>query len=114
MFKKIQDKLFISKQKSILIAEKKRLEKELKKYNKFPEYGDTEEANASEVTEFTKRQGLEKKLSGELKDIKDALKKIEKNKYGKCEVCKGPIERGRLEIIPSARTCVSDSRKKSK
>ncbi len=112
--KKIQDKLFLSKQKSLLLAEKKRLEKQAEIDNKFPQYGDTEEANASEVAEFTKRKGIAKRLKGELKDVNDALAKIEKNKYGICEICKNPIEKGRLKIIPSARTCVADSGEQTK
>lgn len=112
--KNIQDKLFLSKQKSLLLAEKKRLERELKIDNKFPQYGDTEEANAEEVTEFTQRKGIAKQFKNELNDVDDALGKFEKGKYGICEVCGEMIEKGRLEIVPSARTCVNDSNKQIK
>lgn len=108
---KIKDKFFISKQKSRLLTEEKRLKKELDIDNKFPQYGDSEEANASEVTEFTKRQGIEKQLEGELKDVEDALKKIADDKYGICEVCGKKINPERLDAMPSARTCVKCSDK---
>jgi RNA polymerase-binding transcription factor DksA len=35
-----------------------------------------------------------------------ALERIEKEKYGKCEVCREEIEEARLEADPSATTCV--------
>lgn len=38
--------------------------------------------------------------------ILSALSRIEKDKYGKCEVCGGKIEIARLEADPSATTCV--------
>src|SRR3989344_964078 len=37
--------------------------------------------------------------------IISALKRIEKGKYGKCEVCGDKIEDARLEADPSATTC---------
>jgi len=38
--------------------------------------------------------------------IRSALERIEKGKYGKCEVCNVEIEEARLEADPSATTCV--------
>ncbi|MDP1707082.1 MAG: TraR/DksA C4-type zinc finger protein [bacterium] len=38
--------------------------------------------------------------------IISALNRIEKEKYGKCEVCDGQIEDARLEADPSATTCI--------
>ena len=40
--------------------------------------------------------------------IREALSRIEKGTYGKCEVCKGKIEEARLEADPSATTCIKD------
>ena len=39
--------------------------------------------------------------------IISALKRIEKDEYGKCEVCGKKIEDARLEADPSATTCVT-------
>jgi RNA polymerase-binding transcription factor DksA len=36
-----------------------------------------------------------------------ALTRIEKKKYGKCEVCKKEIEEARLEADPAATTCIA-------
>lgn len=38
--------------------------------------------------------------------VLDALKRIEKDKYGKCEVCNGKIEEDRLEADSTATTCI--------
>lgn len=38
--------------------------------------------------------------------ILSALERIEKGKYGKCEVCNKEITEARLEADPSATTCV--------
>jgi RNA polymerase-binding transcription factor DksA len=35
-----------------------------------------------------------------------ALARLEKGKYGKCEVCHADIEEARLEADPSATTCI--------
>lgn len=40
--------------------------------------------------------------------IREALSRIEKGMYGKCEICKGKIEEARLEADPSATTCIKD------
>lgn len=44
-------------------------------------------------------------LEVQLNNVKSALKKIEENKYGVCEVCGKEIENDRLEANPSAKTC---------
>lgn len=41
-----------------------------------------------------------------LREISDALKRIEDGSYGTCEMCKEQIPRKRLEVFPSARYCV--------
>jgi len=41
-----------------------------------------------------------------LNEVNVAIKKITENKYGTCEVCKKPIEIGRLKANPAAGTCM--------
>lgn len=41
-----------------------------------------------------------------LKDIKDAIKRIDENKFGKCAFCGKDISAERLEVIPYARLCI--------
>lgn len=42
----------------------------------------------------------------ELKDIDDALKKIQDGSYGKCEFCGNDIDIERLKAIPSVKLCI--------
>ncbi len=42
------------------------------------------------------------------RNIKRALTNIEEGAYGICEICSNEIEKERLEVIPSARTCEAD------
>jgi DnaK suppressor protein len=44
-------------------------------------------------------------LEVQLNNVKSAIKKIDENKYGLCEVCGKEIENDRLEANPSAKTC---------
>ena len=41
-----------------------------------------------------------------LRDIDDALRKIHRKEYGKCEVCTENIGKERLEVMPQARLCI--------
>jgi len=42
-----------------------------------------------------------------MKDIEEALGKIEDGTYGKCQVCGGQIGEKRLEAVPYARLCIN-------
>jgi DnaK suppressor protein len=46
-----------------------------------------------------------------LTEINDALARIEKETYGRCEKCGRDIPKGRLDTIPYARYCVEDAQK---
>lgn len=108
--KKILDKKFLNEQKTILLKEKIRLEKELKRADKFPQYGTSEEENSTEVSEFTEQQGMEKNLQKMYKDVVAALSRMEKGKYGICTVGKESIHKNRLKAFPAATTCVKHSK----
>jgi RNA polymerase-binding protein DksA len=56
-------------------------------------------------------EGLEEGVQQTLRDIEDALRKIEEGSYGTCEVCGEPIGAERLSAIPWARLCIDDQRK---
>jgi DnaK suppressor protein len=104
--------------KTKLEAEKKLLESELKDLGRVDENGDWEavpgaqtapEADendkADRAEDFEGRTATMSVLEPRLKDINDALQKIEDNAYGICEKCGQPIEEDRLEANPAARTC---------
>ena len=60
---------------------------------------------ADGVEEYEARTATVKELEASLKDVRDALTKIEEGKFGVCEVSGMPIEADRLEANPAARTC---------
>ncbi len=74
---------------------------------KFPAYGRSEDENANEVADFVDSISLGKSLENSLINIDLALEKITTNQYGLCEICKKKINRKRLEILPTARHCLS-------
>jgi RNA polymerase-binding transcription factor DksA len=45
-------------------------------------------------------------LDQELRDVDDALGRLERGEYGCCELCGGPIGAARLEALPATRCCV--------
>ena len=60
---------------------------------------------ADRIEEYEENTAVLKNLEIRYNDIKSALKKIENNTYGICEICGKPIEEDRLEANPSAKTC---------
>lgn len=41
-----------------------------------------------------------------LRDVDDALQRLDRDRYGRCESCGGPIHDERLKARPATRTCV--------
>lgn len=110
-------KQFIKTIKKELLAEKKRIEEELKKFthaddydkdkyeSDFPQYGDKMDENAMEVNAFSSNLSLEKRFEANLQSIEKALENIDKGTYGVCEICKNEIHEDRLTAFPSATIC---------
>jgi len=102
-----------------ILADKKNIEEELARFAdknihneddyqaRFPEYGDDEEENASEISDFSSNLALERHLEKMLKDIKNALASIEKGTYGKCKYCKQEINEKRLLARPTSSSCMA-------
>jgi len=99
------EKRFIEKQKETLFTEKERLQKKMKDLEKFPDYGDDEDDNALELTEFESNLGLEQQLKFLIKQIDRALKAIENGTYGECKQCQSTIDEGRLLAMPYTDIC---------
>ena len=111
------DQKTLEELKNLLLEEKKSLEEELgliaKKENgddyetKFEDFGRDEEDNAEEVEEYTNKIGLTETFEKKLKEVNDALRRMEDGTYGVCENCKKEeISLERLRAYPSARTCL--------
>lgn len=112
------DQKTLTELKEKLLQEKTRIEEEIGRIAKptkdsagfdtnFNEIGTDEDENASEVEEYTDNIAIESTLEKQLKDVMEALEKIEAGTYGKCENCGTDIPLERLKAYPSAKTCLS-------
>ena len=72
-----------------------------------PKGADRADANISaDYNEnFAERSSTLGELEIRFQNVNDALKKINDDNYGMCEVGVEPIEKDRLEANPAARTC---------
>jgi DnaK suppressor protein len=104
--------------KEKLLQEKAEIEEEIGRIAKptkdaagfdinFNEIGTDEDENASEVEEYTDNLALESALEKQLKDVEEALEKIEAGNYGKCENCGANIPMERLMAYPAAKKCLN-------
>src|ERR1700730_5539613 len=66
------------------------------------------EERAVDVLETQKEQSLVGNAQALLKEVQDALKRIDNGTYGRCIVCGKPIPEKRLEALPWAARCVKD------
>lgn len=113
------DKKVIEKIKKDLLASKKQLYEDLKRFTKkdehakdehhtkFPDYGDKSDESVQEIDEYTTNLATEKVLERALRDIDNALTRITKGTYGICKYCKQEIGEKRLLARPVANTCVT-------
>jgi len=69
----------------------------------FPESDENDKADRFE--DFEARSSMMRTLEPRLSNILKAIKGLNKESFGKCEVCKKDIEVARLEANPAARTC---------
>lgn len=108
--KKIKEKL--EKERDVLLEEMRdmgKLDPETGDWEAIPEAQDAPETDQNDMADrfenFEARSSMIRTLEPRLQDILKALKNINKDSFGKCEVCKKDIEMARLEANPSARTC---------
>jgi RNA polymerase-binding protein DksA len=66
---------------------------------------------ATETYERELDEGLEEDARARLRDIDDALARIEAGTYGICRVCGKEIPPERLEVLPWTTLCIEDARK---
>ena len=108
--KKIKEKL--EKERDMLLEELRdigKLNPETGEWEATPEALDFPEADqnnmADRFEDFEAKSSMVKTLEPRLNNILKALKGLNKDSFGKCEVCKENIEMARLEANPAARTC---------
>ena len=105
--------------KTQILEEKTRLEQELSKFahrnpkaadadfdTDFPNRGEKDDDNASEVAQSSDNLSLEGELEKALRDVDSALKAIDDGKYGTCKYCKQDIDEKRLQARPTSSSCI--------
>lgn len=107
------NKEIIEQIKKELLDRKTQIENDLKEISdgpnnrvKFPEYGDKSDENAQEIDEYSRNLATDKVLESTLRDIDNALARIEDGTYGICKYCNNPIGEKRLLARPVASACV--------
>lgn len=69
---------------------------------------------ATETYDRELDQGLEEDAVRQLREVNDALGRIDGGTYGTCEVCGREIPEERLEAVPWTRLCIDDARKQGR
>ncbi len=108
--KKIKEKL--EKERDTLLEELRdmgKLNPETGEWEATPEKIDFPEADQNDMADrfenFEARSSMIRTLEPRLNNILKAIKGLNRESFGKCEVCKKDIEIARLEANPAARTC---------
>lgn len=113
------DTTTLKKIESQLITEKEKLETQLAQFSAknihnpddynavFPQFGEKEEDNATEVAQYSDNLTLERTLESALRDVKNALEAMKKGTYGICKYCKNPIDERRLLARPTSSSCIN-------
>ncbi len=73
---------------------------------KYPKFTSDDDGVADEIEEYSSLVPTEHALEIKLKNIDDALERIEKGEYGKCENCNKDIPYEKLVITPEKKTCI--------
>ncbi|OGJ03261.1 hypothetical protein A3F97_01305 [Candidatus Nomurabacteria bacterium RIFCSPLOWO2_12_FULL_41_10] len=86
-----------------------KLNAETNEWEATPEELDSPESDendkADRFEDFEARSSMMRTLEPRLNNILKALKGLNRESFGKCEVCKKDIENARLEANPAAQTC---------
>ena len=103
----------IEQNKQKLLAEKAHLENLLSRVEdkdgqpKYPDFGNSEEDNATEVAEFETNIAEEHDLEPKLERVVAALERIDNGNYGLCKIGGEEIPEARLAAVPEAENCVA-------
>lgn len=112
------DATTLTELKEKLLTEKTRLEEALSKFatktdvpgeyeTRMEAIGTDMDDNATEVEGYVDNIAIESNLEKELRDVLDALEKMETGTYGICENTGKEISLDRLRVYPAARTTIN-------
>ena len=59
-----------------------------------------------ELEDRERDQSFLEQLEQQLRDVDDAISRLDRGEYGLCEVCGQPIGEARLEALPATRFCL--------
>lgn len=115
-------KSFLTKQKSIMEEEQKKLTLQIEGLKKEDPFADPDHAsdNAAVDTDVREQVGHDtveaeiKDASKRLIELKTALELMKKGRYGVCERCNKDIPQTRLKLVPEARYCIECKKALSK
>lgn len=99
--------------KEKLEKEKENLEKEIKYYRKEDPYSDKTRSRGildddiTEIEEHDRLNATKVELEKLLTEVEGALERITKGTYGKCANCGNTISEERLEVMPTAKLCLT-------
>lgn len=118
MDKKLPKK-FVQDQKEKLLKEREKTLKQIKTLKEEDPFSDPDHAsdNAAVDTDVREQVGHDtveaqiKDLTKRVGEIDEALKKVYKNQYGKCEKCGKSIPQARLKLLPEASYCIDCEKK---
>jgi len=112
----------IKKFQDRLVAEKEKLEAQLSDFaqrdgkesfsfdSRKQIVGDSPEDDVLEEEMAIRNMAVEHALEQRLKEVMEALAKINKNEFGACERCHKIIEERKLEVNPASDFCISCSK----
>ncbi len=115
------DAAFLAAQKEKLEHEQQTLEAELARIARKDPVGDDYHARVEEVgrapdenvleeEQYEAARSSEQSLELQLREVNAALARIVGGTYGVCVTCRQPIDRRRLDAMPSAATCIQHAR----
>ena len=115
-------KSFLTKQKSLIEEEQKKITLQIETLKKEDPFSDPDHAsdNAAVDTDVREQVGHDtvqaeiKDAEKRLKDLGIAFELLKKGKYGVCERCNEDIPVARLELVPEARYCIACKKALSK
>lgn len=112
MLDKKKIKIKLESERDILLAQISdigKLNPETNEWEAIPEEITSRESDQNDMADrfedFESRSTMIKVLEARLNNILSSLKGINRESFGKCEVCKKEIEMDRLEANPAAKTC---------